>query len=71
MLVSQRKCDSLLRVSIVEVTPMRILLGAVLMVAMFMSGCAGWSQTPFNGRQSCEAVGGIYTSDERCLTGNQ
>ena len=50
---------------------MRILLGAVRMVAVFMSGCAGWSQTPFNGRLSCEAVGGIYTSDERCLTGNQ
>jgi len=50
---------------------MRIVLGAVLMAAMLMAGCAGWSQTPFNGRQSCDAVGGTYTSDGRCLAGNQ
>jgi len=49
---------------------MRILLGAVLMVVMLMAGCAGWSQTPFNARQSCDAVGGWYTPDGRCRAGN-
>ena len=76
MPVAQGKCDvrhpsSLPRVPMVEVTDMRILLGAVLVVAMLMSGCAGWSQTPFSERQSCDAVGGRLTSDGRCLAGSQ
>jgi len=25
---------------------------------------------PYNGRESCQGVGGIYTSDGRCLAGN-
>ncbi len=49
---------------------MRVLLGAVLAAAALLAGCAGWSQTPYNGRQACESVGGIYTADERCLAGN-
>ncbi len=49
---------------------MRIIVGAVIGLAMALGGCAGWSQTPFNGRQACDAVGGEYTSDGRCLAGN-
>jgi hypothetical protein len=49
---------------------MRIMVGAMIVGAMLLGGCAGWSQTPFNGRQACDAVGGEYTSDGRCLAGN-
>ena len=49
---------------------MRGRLGAVLLAATLLGGCAGWLQTPFNGRQACDAVAGEYTSDGRCLAGN-
>ena len=49
---------------------MRVLLGAVLAAAALLVGCAGLPQTPYNGRQACEGVGGIYTADGRCLAGN-
>ena len=46
-------------------------VGVALLAAILLGGCAGWSETPFNGRQACDAVAGEYTSDGRCLTGNQ
>jgi hypothetical protein len=47
-----------------------MLLGAVLLaVAVVLGGC-GLHLAPYNGRQSCDGVGGIYTSDGRCLAGN-
>ena len=46
------------------------LLGALLLVAALMGGCAGLSPTPYNGRESCHGVGGTYTADGRCLAGN-
>ena len=49
---------------------MRIVLGAVLFLAAVIGGCAGLHPTAYNGAESCEAVGGIYTSDGRCLAGN-
>lgn len=49
---------------------MCIIVGAVIGLAMALGGCPGWSQTPFNKRQACDAVGGEYTSDGRCLAGN-
>lgn len=48
---------------------MRGRLGVALLAAILLGGCAEWSQTPFNGRQACDAV--ADTSDGRCLAGNQ
>ena len=47
-----------------------ILLAAVLAAAALCSGCAGWSQTPYNPQQACDIVGGTLTADGRCLAGN-
>jgi hypothetical protein len=44
-------------------------LGAVALAAQLLGGCAGLSPTPYNGRESCDGVGGIYTADGRCLGG--
>jgi len=44
-------------------------LGAVALAVQLLSGCAGLSPTPYNGRESCDGVGGIYTADGRCLGG--
>jgi hypothetical protein len=48
----------------------RLLAMAALSVAMVVGGCAALAPAPYNGRESCEGVGGIYTSDGRCLAGN-
>jgi hypothetical protein len=45
-------------------------LGAVALAAQLLGGCAGLSPTPYNGRESCDGVGGIYTADGRCLGGS-
>jgi hypothetical protein len=45
-------------------------LAGLLLVAALLGGCAGWSQTPFNPKQACDAVGGMLTADGRCLGGN-
>jgi len=52
-----------------EGTSMR-LLSAMLVVAALLGGCAGWSQTPYNARAACNAAGGYFTADGRCLAGN-
>ncbi len=45
-------------------------LGMVLaVVSALLAGCAGAS-TPYNAKQACDIVGGIYTADGRCLAGN-
>lgn len=49
---------------------MTIVAAAVLMAAMLLGGCAGWSQTPYNPQQACDIVGGTLTADGRCLAGN-
>ena len=50
---------------------MRIVLGALLLAAAVLGGCAGWSMTPYNARQACEAVGGLYGGDGgQCAVGN-
>ena len=46
-----------------------VALGACALAAQLLSGCAGLSPTPYNGRESCDGVGGIYTADGRCLGG--
>jgi len=46
------------------------LLAGVLLVAALLGGCAGWSQTPYNPQQACDAVAGTLTRDGRCLAGN-
>jgi hypothetical protein len=48
---------------------MRLLAG-LLLVAALLTGCAGWSQTPYNPQQACDIVGGVLTRDGRCLAGN-
>ncbi len=48
---------------------MRVLL-LVALVAALTAACAGMPTTPYNGQQACDAVGGIYTADDRCLAGN-
>jgi hypothetical protein len=44
-------------------------LAAVALATQLLGGCAGLSPTPYNGRESCDGVGGIYTADGRCLGG--
>ena len=54
-----------------ETFVMRIALGALLLAAAVLGGCAGWSTTPYNARQACEAVGGLYGGDGgQCAVGN-
>jgi hypothetical protein len=43
-------------------------LAAVLAASALLGGC-GLSSAPYNGRQSCDGVGGTYTSDGRCVAG--
>jgi hypothetical protein len=45
-------------------------LGALLLTAVLLAGCGELHPTPYNGRESCDGVGGIYTADGRCLGGN-
>lgn len=47
----------------------RALLALVLIVGAALGGC-GLSPTPYNGRESCNGVGGSYTSDGRCIGGS-
>jgi hypothetical protein len=47
-----------------------VLLGTVLLITALLGGCAGLHPTPYNGREACDIVGGIYTADGRCLAGN-
>lgn len=47
-----------------------VVLGAVLLITVLLGGCAGLHLAPYNGRESCDGVGGIYTADGRCLGGN-
>ena len=44
-------------------------VGAIVLAAQLLGGCAGLSPTPYNGRESCAGVGGSYTADGRCLGG--
>jgi len=39
------------------------------MIAVAAAGC-GLPSTPYNPQQACDIVGGILTSDGRCLAGN-
>ena len=49
---------------------MRIVLGTLLLAAAVLGGC-GLSTTPYNARQACEAVGGLYGGDGgQCAVGN-
>jgi hypothetical protein len=48
---------------------MRVAIVFVLFAAVLLGGCS-LSSTPYNGRESCQGVGGTYTSDGRCLAGN-
>ena len=44
-------------------------LAIVVLAAVLFGGC-GLQPAPYNGRQSCQGVGGTYTSDGRCLAGS-
>jgi len=46
----------------------RALVGLVLAAAL-MSGCAGWTSTPYNAREACEGSGGTYESNGTCWAG--
>ena len=48
---------------------MGVFLGAVLVAAALLGGCAGWLDTPYNPQQACDSVGGTLLSDGRCLGG--
>jgi len=48
----------------------RVLLVATLSATVLLGGCGALAPVPYNGRESCRGVGGIYTSDGRCLAGN-
>ena len=53
-----------------ETLVMRLVVGALLLAASVLGGC-GWSTTPYNARQACEAVGGIYGGEGgQCAVGN-
>ena len=53
-----------------ETFVMRGMLGALLLGAAVLGGC-GLSTTPYNARQACEAVGGLYGGDGgQCAVGN-
>ncbi len=47
-----------------------VTLGAILLITALLGGCGELRPTPYNGRESCDGVGGIYTADGRCLGGN-
>jgi len=47
-----------------------LLAMVALSVAVVVAGCAALTPVPYNGRESCQGVGGTYTSDGRCLAGN-
>jgi len=49
---------------------MRLVVGVLLVAAVLLDGCAGWSQTPYNPQQACDIVGDFLTADGRCLAGN-
>ncbi len=48
----------------------RVLLAATLSATVVQGGCGALASAPYNGRESCQGVGGIYTSDGRCHAGN-
>jgi hypothetical protein len=48
----------------------RVLLMVALSATVVLGGCAALAPAPYNGRESCQGVGGIYTSDGRCIGGN-
>jgi len=48
----------------------RVLLVATLSATVALGGCGVLAPAPYNGRESCQGFGGIYTSDGRCLAGN-
>ena len=47
-----------------------LLAVALSATVVVLGGCATLALAPYNGRESCQGVGGIYTSDGRCLAGN-
>jgi hypothetical protein len=56
---------------VTETFVIRIVLGALLLATAVLGGCAGLSTTPYNARQACEAVGGLYGGDGgQCAVGN-
>jgi len=58
------------RVRVGRIRILWLVLGAMLLAAALLGGCADLHPTPYNGRESCDGVGGIYTGDGRCLGGN-
>jgi hypothetical protein len=44
-----------------------LVVGAVL--AALLGGCASLHLAPYDGRESCDGVGGTYTADGRCEGG--
>jgi hypothetical protein len=47
-----------------------VVLGAMLLITALLGGCGDLHLAPYNGRESCDGVGGIYTADGRCLGGD-
>ncbi len=45
-------------------------LVVILACVLVLGGCASWKLEPYNGQSLCEAAGGTYTADGRCLAGN-
>jgi hypothetical protein len=49
---------------------MRITIGALVLTAVLLGGCGELHPTAYNGAESCDAVGGWYTADGRCIAGD-
>jgi len=46
-----------------------VVVGAALAAAL-LPGCGSLHPAPYNGRESCDGVGGTYTADGRCVGGS-
>jgi hypothetical protein len=46
-----------------------VVVGAALAAAL-LAGCGSLHLAPYNGRESCDGVGGTYTADGRCEGGS-
>jgi len=46
-----------------------VVVGAALAAAL-LAGCGSLQLAPYNGRESCDGVGGTYTADGRCVGGS-
>ena len=46
-----------------------LFVAASTSAAALLAGCGSLHPAPYNGRESCDGVGGTYTADGRCVGG--